>query len=1054
MEESIIASSALEGFKLIVPDNEKGFVIGIFESFTNDKTIQLKIEGSNESKQFPLSQTYTPNSEVYKDFDDNCMMDSPNLATLFLNIKDRFFKNKIYTYVSTTLIAVNPYKQIYDLYTGEMIKKYYNNSYALMPPHIYAIANKALNNIKLFNKDQTIILSGESGSGKTEAQKEILNFIFNTWESNNKLIERKILYSNLILESFGNAMTVGNKNSSRFVKYISINFDNGHKVIGGKIIYHLLERSRIIYQSKHERNYHIFYQFILGANDKWREEFNVSKIEQFEYLSKGCQSILNYGKDCIIDDVNSYGRLIEALKEIGYNYNNIKEIFKILSGILHLGNIKFYQKTNDGECDVENEDSLKHVSLLYGFESDMLKNALASKRISLSGNSTNKDPILIHLKCTEAVDARNALAKKIYTRLFDNIVSSINDKIKTTSIKYHSLSVLDIAGFGMLTYFLINIFFLEFCKINCFEQLCINYTNEKLRNFFNKIIFINDQKLFDEENIFTGRINFTENNECLQLFDSKFDGIFALLKEETYLPQPSPIHFTESVFSRNNKNINLTTGKEYNMKGYKDNEGFVIRHYANDVFYDTKNFIAKDNDILHSSLEDFLQQSTNIYFKHLFNSKNLTDISKQNSPTISLTYKRQLDELLREIEFSGIHFIQCIKPNDLMNSNIFDSNKVIKQLSCSVINDALFMMNVGFPYKIDMNELYQRYEEYLNGWMKKIDRRVFLDALFNVFKLDKKMYKFGVTKIFFEKQTYEKFDKLLKREKIVVSTNKVKCRLHNKKWKKIIFSIIFTVNIFKNFSKKNNAAIIIQAYVKGFLLRKKVKKILEIYNELCNFSEIIDRNMEMIENFSSKRKKSLCKRSKDVLTLIIVAKSCCKKLNYKKVHYLVKDHNEISYKLFKLLSSIENVILEDELNKQLEIDEKYLDEHHNLKCVGEGTSTIFEDKQKHTKKYKKLNDSINKVKNIKNSIICNFVDDDFYNIYELEEKLLNDKIFSKIDDVSMEIQIYDEEELKKMSFKRLKQNLDTLIDKRRRDQCKEEIERRYSQLKKRKITQK
>uniref|UniRef100_A0A0N5BPB1 Myosin motor domain-containing protein n=1 Tax=Strongyloides papillosus TaxID=174720 RepID=A0A0N5BPB1_STREA len=1041
MEGSIIASSALEGFKLLVPDNEKGFVIGIFESFINDKIIQLKIEGSNESKQFPLSQTYTPNFEVNKDFDDNCMMDSPNLATLFLNIKDRFFKNKIYTYVSSILIAVNPYKHIYDLYTDKMIKKYCNNSYALTSPHIYAIAKKALNNIKLFNKDQTIIVSGESGSGKTEAQKEILKFICNTWYSNDKLIERKILYSNLILESFGNAMTVKNKNSSRFVKYISFNFDNGHKVIGGKVIYYLLERSRIIYQTKHERNYHIFYQFILGANDKWRKEFNVNKIDQFEYLSKGCQSILNYGKDCIIDDVNSYGRLIEALKEIGYNYDNIKEIFKILSGILHLGNIKFYHKTNDGECDVKNEDSLKQVSLLYGFECDMLKNALTSKKIYVSGNATNKDPISIHLKYTEAVNARDALAKKIYTRLFDSIVLSINDKIKATSSKYHSLSVLDIAGF-------------EFYKINCFEQLCINYTNEKLRNFFNKIIFINEQKLLNQENIFTGKINFTDNSECLQLFDSKFDGIFTLLKEETYLPQPSSIHFTESVFNRNNKNKNLTTGKEYDMKGYEDNEGFVIRHYANDVFYDTKNFIEKDNDILYSSLEDFLQQSTNIYFKQLFNSKNPNNLSKHNSPTISLTFKHQLDELLREIESSGIHFIQCIKPNDLMNSNVFDGNKVIKQLSYSGINDALFMMNVGFPCKIDINELYKRYEEYLNGWMKKIDRRVFLVALFNVIDLDKKMYKFGVTKIFFEKPAYEKFDKLLKHEEIMVSANKVKCHFHKKKWKRIIFSIIFVVNISKNFSKKNNAAIIIQAYVKGFLLRKKVKKIFELYNELCNFSEIIDRNMEMIENFSSKRKKNLCERSKEVLTLIIVAKSCCKKLNYKKVHYLVKDHNEISYKMFNLLSSIENVILEDELNKHLEIDEKDLDEHYNLRSVGEPTSTILEDKQKHTKKYKKLNDSIKKVKNIKNSIICNFVDDDFYNINELEEKLLNGKICSKTDDVSMEIELYDKEELKKMSFKRLKQNLDTLMDRRRREQCKEEIERRYSQLKNRKIKQK
>uniref|UniRef100_A0A0K0ECP3 Myosin motor domain-containing protein n=1 Tax=Strongyloides stercoralis TaxID=6248 RepID=A0A0K0ECP3_STRER len=1035
MNKDSIISLALDDCKFLVPDKEKGFTIGIFDSILNDKTVQLKLKENNEIKQFQISQIYIPNFECINDFDDICTMDSVNLATLFCNIRDRFFKNKIYTYISNILIAINPYKQVPDLYTEEIKMKYHSKSFSSLPAHIYSIVNKALNDIKISNKNQTIIISGESGSGKTEKQKEILKYICYISNNNTIAIQKKILFSNLILESFGNAMTIRNKNSSRFGKYTIINFDNQYKIIGGKVLYYLLERSRIIYQSKYERNYHIFYQLISGINDKWREEFNIQKIEQFDYLSKGYQYFLSYENNCIIDDVYDYNKLINALKEIGYNNDNIKEIFKILSGILHLGNIKFNQTTNDGEYEIENEEPLKQVSILFGFDKNLLKNALKYRKIYVTGSTFEKDSISIQLKNTEIINARDALAKKIYIKLFDSIVLSINDTIMITSNEYHSLSVLDIAGF-------------EFYKKNCFEQFCINYSNEKLQNFFNKIIFINEQKLYEEENIDVEEVFFKDNSECLQLLDSKYYGIFTLLNEESYLPQPLPTHFTESVYKKNSTNKCLTTGRKYNMKEYKnikDNDGFLIHHYANDVFYDTKNFIEKNNDNLHSSLEDFLQKSTNIYFRKLFFPTNTKKCSKLNSPTISSTFKHQLEELLKELEYSGIHFIKCIKPNDFDKSNIFDADKVSKQLEYLGINNVLLLQNSGYPYKIDIDELYQRYIVNFNYWIKNLERKSFLTSLLNAIKVDKQNYKFGKTKLFFKNNSYDIYNKLLRKDDVLLFTKKVKYYLNKLKWKKIILSIIFTTNLSKVTSLKHKAAIIIQANVKGFLLRKKVKKIQKIYSDICNFSKILDKEIEFIRSFNSTKKSDLWKQANHIFVLIINTKECCKELNYKKIRFLLRDRSEISSKILNLSITIKNLKLEQE-----SIDEKF-----NLKNIENQVPKIFEERQKLAKKYKQMKDVVKKLKNQKEDYIHNINDNELLDIIEVEEKL-NEKVEVVLEKIPKlnEIQLFNDKELKKMSFQNLKINLGTLVNKEKKEQCKEEMERRYDQLKKWKKIQK
>uniref|UniRef100_A0A182S803 Myosin motor domain-containing protein n=1 Tax=Anopheles maculatus TaxID=74869 RepID=A0A182S803_9DIPT len=493
-----------------------------------------------------------PSCERPSDNDDNCELMFLNEATLLDNIRNRYYKDKIYTYVANILIAVNPYKEIPDLYSNATLKRYSGKSIGELPPHVYAIgktdalvelrtkcgaficflpispfptaADKAIRDMRVLKISQSIIVSGESGAGKTESTKYLLKFLCDSVAAAGP-IEQKILDANPILEAFGNAKTTRNNNSSRFGKFIEVHYDKRCQVVGGHISHYLLEKSRICTQSADERNYHVFYLLCAGAPPALRERLALTKPDDYRYLC-GCTQYFTHPntesripagyksrthttkgplKDPILDDYEDFRQLDEALGRLGLSESERTQIYSLVAAVLHLGNIRFEENPEDsnGGCRItqDSQTSLTVTARLIGVDPSELRQALMSRVMKSKGGGIKGTVIMVMLKVYEANNARDALAKALYSKLFDHIVALINQNIPFQASSYY-IGVLDIAGF-------------EYFTVNSFEQFCINYCNEKLQKFFDDNILAAEQVLYAREGLNVPEIKYTDNQDII-----------------------------------------------------------------------------------------------------------------------------------------------------------------------------------------------------------------------------------------------------------------------------------------------------------------------------------------------------------------------------------------------------------------------------------------------------------------------------------------------------------------------------------------------------------
>ncbi|CAF0722947.1 unnamed protein product [Adineta ricciae] len=689
-------------------------------------------------------------------------------------------------------------------------------------------------------QSQSIIISGESGAGKTESAKYVLQYLTESYGAHSGQIEDRINKSNPLLEAFGNAKTTRNNNSSRFGKFIEVHFNEKYRVVGGYISHYLLEKSRICVQSKDERNYHIFYRLCAGAPENIRSALRLGSPDNFHYLNRGCtqyfcgtqteknlsknrlsQDFMSKGplRDPQLDDVKDFLECDQSMDHMGLSAQDKINIYSTVATVLHLGNINFEDdpESTKGGCRVASghEQSLTITSEMLGLNVRELCDGLVTRVIMTKTTSNTKDNLIsVPLKAHEAQNARDALAKAVYIRLFDYIVSVVNKSIPfSSSISY--IGILDIAGF-------------EYFPINSFEQFCINYCNEKLQQFFNERILKEEQILYEKEGLGLKKIHYIDNQDCIDLIEARITGCFDLLDEESKLPTPRPEHFTSEVHNRNKGHPRLDLPRKSKLRTsreIRDDEGFLIQHFAGSVVYSTAQFIEKNNDALHASLFLLVQECKNSFIKNLFPkaSEQEPSTGKLNFISVGSKFRSQLTELMNKLRSTGISFIRCIKPNLKMIPNLFEGGQILSQLQCSGMVSVLDLMQQGFPSRTQFAELYAMYKSYLPAELARLEPRLFCKCLFKALNLRDADFKFGLTKVFFRPGKFAEFDELMKSDpqNLAGLISKVKKWLLWTRWKTAQWCALSVIKLKNKILYRRQCYMDIQRHIRMHLVYRR-----------------------------------------------------------------------------------------------------------------------------------------------------------------------------------------------------------------------------------------
>lgn len=863
----MITSFKMEDGKPVwAPHPTDGFQMGNIVDIGPDS---LTIEPLNQKgKTFLalINQVFPAEEDSKKDVEDNCSLMYLNEATLLHNVKVRYSKDRIYTYVANILIAVNPYFDIPKIYTSDTIKSYQGKSLGTMPPHVFAIADKAFRDMKVLKMSQSIIVSGESGAGKTENTKFVLRYLTESYGTGQDIDDR-IVEANPLLEAFGNAKTVRNNNSSRFGKFVEIHFNEKSSVVGGFVSHYLLEKSRICVQGKEERNYHIFYRLCAGASEDIREKLHLSSPDNFRYLNRGCtryfanketdKQILQNRKspeyvkagslkDPLLDDHGDFIRMCTAMKKIGLDDEEKLDLFRVVAGVLHLGNIDFEEAgSTSGGCNLKNKSapSLEYCAELLGLDQDDLRVSLTTRVMLTTAGGTKGTVIKVPLKVEQANNARDALAKTVYSHLFDHVVNRVNQCFPFETSSYF-IGVLDIAGF-------------EYFEHNSFEQFCINYCNEKLQQFFNERILKEEQELYQKEGLGVNEVHYVDNQDCIDLIEVKLVGILDILDEENRLPQPSDQHFTSAVHQKHKDHFRLTIPRKSKLavhRNLRDDEGFIIRHFAGAVCYETTQFVEKNNDALHMSLESLICESRDKFIRALFESStNNNKDTKQKAGKLSFIsvgnkFKTQLNLLLDKLRSTGASFIRCIKPNLKMTSHHFEGAQILSQLQCSGMVSVLDLMQGGFPSRASFHELYNMYKKYMPDKLARLDPRLFCKALFKALGLNEVDYKFGLTKVFFRPGKFAEFDQIMKSDPdhLAELVKRVNLWLVCSRWKKVQWCSLSVIKLKNKIKYRAEACIKMQKTIRMWLCKRRHKpridglvKVGTLKKRLDKFNEVV-----------------------------------------------------------------------------------------------------------------------------------------------------------------------------------------------------------------------
>ncbi|XP_055389301.1 myosin-VIIa isoform X2 [Condylostylus longicornis] len=748
------------------------------------RRIQVRDDDGNEVWLSPERRIKAMHASSVHGVEDMISLGDLHEAGILRNLLIRYNENIIYTYTGSILVAVNPY-QILPIYTADQIKLYKERKIGELPPHIFAIGDNAYANMKRYRQDQCIVISGESGAGKTESTKLILQYLA-AISGKHSWIEQQILEANPILEAFGNAKTVRNDNSSRFGKYIDIHFSANGVIEGAKIEQYLLEKSRIVSQNHHERNYHIFYCLLAGLSNDEKRRLELETASEYKYLTGG-NSIQCEGRD----DAAEFSDIRSAMKVLLFSDQEIWEIIKLLAALLHCGNIQYRATVVDNldATEIPEHVNVERVAVLLGLPMQPLIDALTQKTLFAHGET-----VISTLSRDQSVDVRDAFVKGIYGRLFVYIVKKINSAIyKPRAVARNSIGVLDIFGF-------------ENFDQNSFEQFCINYANENLQQFFVRHIFKLEQEEYNHEAINWQHIEFVDNQDALDLIAIKQLNIMALIDEEAKFPKGTD----QTMLAK----LHKTHGAHRNyLKPKSDiNTSFGMNHFAGVVFYDTRGFLEKNRDSFSPDLLQIVSVSTNKFLKHIFaNDIEMGAETRKRTPTLSTQFKKSLDALMKTLGSCQPFFIRCIKPNEFKRPNLFDRTLCCRQLRYSGMMETIRIRRAGYPIRHGFREFVERYRFLIPGIppAHKTDCRHATSRICSIV-LGKTDYQLGHTKVFLK----DAHDLFLEQERDRVLTRKI-----------LILQRSIRGWVYRRrFLKMKTAAIIIQRYWKGYAQRQRYKQ--------------------------------------------------------------------------------------------------------------------------------------------------------------------------------------------------------------------------------------
>ncbi|XP_067456347.1 myosin IEb [Thunnus thynnus] len=656
--------------------------------------------------------------------DDMVLLSKISEDAITENLKKRYNDDYIFTYIGPVLISVNPFKQL-PYFTEREVELYQGAAQYENPPHIYALADNMYRNMMIDSENQCVIISGESGAGKTVAAKYIMSYVSKVSGGGDKVQHVKdiILQSNPLLEAFGNAKTVRNNNSSRFGKYFEIQFSRGGAPDGGKISNFLLEKSRVVSQNPGERNFHIYYQLLTGANGAQRENLGVTTPDYYYYL--------NQSGTYTVEDVNDkkeFSDTMEAMSVVGLSAEDQHSVLQLVAGILHLGNISFREENNYAV--VESQDFLAFPSFLLGISQDGLCSKLTS-RIMDSKWGGKTESISVTLNTEQACFSRDALSKALYTRLFDFLVDCINKAMQKDQEDLN-IGVLDIYGF-------------EIFQKNGFEQFCINFVNEKLQQIFIELTLKAEQEEYVQEGIKWTPIEYFNNKVVCDLIESKLNppGVMSILDDVCATMHAKGEGADQTLLQKLQGQI----GSHEHFSSW--NRGFIIHHYAGKVSYDVSGFCERNRDVLFNDIIELMQSSEFPFIRALF-PENLEAEKRGRPSTASSKIKKQANSLVQTLMKCTPHYIRCIKPNETKRPRDWEENRVKHQVEYLGLRENIRVRRAGYAYRRAFNKFLHRYailtKETWPRWRGE-ERKGVLHLL-NSVNMDQDQFQLGKTKVF------------------------------------------------------------------------------------------------------------------------------------------------------------------------------------------------------------------------------------------------------------------------------------------------------------------